>query len=338
MDSKKQTLKNISYENAETEGAERYLSQDIDITLNKNLFDKYLAKVFELRPNIKEIYEQTQDIDLVSYDRRHIRENKNPVTRNRKHELIDVVSSKVKKLLGSKIAESVAKQLKGNDSVSTTQHSASLGHYVLKLVLQNALPYFNSDNPNLANVIVLACAGVSFNNSSTPRSLLLHTNKGLDYLPFFGRSADATPVIYHPAYEYEAVEEMLKEVSKIRQENGIDESQERLVKSVLEEIYASPHVLSQESFTDQLAVTNHHLFNKIFKTYPGKVPNLVFIPQEEVVTDLLLKYHLDHKTTLNNVLFDPVMHGLIEKYFDKVDGAFNLKKFKGTFLFWGYDR
>lgn len=338
MDSKNQNQKPGLYENAETEGVERYLSQVNDLSLDQQLFEKYLGKVFEIRPNIKEIYEATREVDLVSYDKRHIRENKNPVTRGRKHELIDVMYSKVRKLLGSKIADSVAKQLKGNDSVSTTQHSASLGHYVLKLTLQNGLPYFNSENPNLQNVIVLACAGVSFNNSSTPRSLLLHTNKGLDYLPFFGRSADATPVIYHPAYGYGSIEEMLKEVSKIRQENGIGEAQEKLIKSVLEEIYASPHVLSQDLFTDQLAITNFQLFNKIFKTFPGKVPNLVFISQEEIVNDLLLKYHLDNKTTLHNVLFDQAMHQLIEKYFDKVDGAFNLKKAKGTFLFWGYDK
>lgn len=326
------------YEYAETSGTELYASKNPALKLNKALYEKYLDKVFEIRPNIKQIYDENIDVDLVSYDKKHVRDNRNPIIKTRKAEIIDVIQAKTKKVLGTKIADSVAKQLKGNSSVSTTQHTAPLGHYVLKLALQNSLAYFDNDNPNLQNVIILACAGVSFNNSSTPRSLLLHTEKDLDYLPFFGRSADASPVIYHPAYGYESIENMEKELNKIRQQKGLSKLQYDKVKEILEDVYASPHALTQDYFTDQITVINHNVFKKVFEKYHGYVPNLVFLSQEEIVIEAILKNHLYSKTTINSVLINTKMHVLLEKYFDNTDGAFNLKKQKGTFLFWGYDK
>lgn len=326
------------YEYAETSGTELYVSKNPDLSINRSIFKRYLDKVFELRPNIKEIYDETKGVDLVSYDKKHIRENRNPIIRARKSELISVVQKNVQRLLGSKIADSVAKQLKGNDSVSTAQHSASLGHYVLKLTLQNALPYFNSDNPNLQNVIVLACSDVSFNNSSTPRSMLLHTKQGLDYLPFFGRAVDASPVIFHPAYTHESIENMLKEVEKIENAGGLNKFQVSKLKEILDDIYSSPHVLSAKYYTDQITIVNYYLFKNIFNNYPSRVPNLVYLSQEEIVSNLILEFHLQNRTTIHNVLFDPKMHQLLEKYFDKAEGAFSIKEQKGTFLFWGYDK
>lgn len=339
MNGNNKTQNNASslYELAETSGTELYVSKNPKLSINKNIFKKYLNEVFEIRPNIKQIYEETRGIDLITYDKKHIRENRNAVTRARKNELTGVIQKQVQRLLGSKIAESVARQLKGNDSVSTAQHSASLGHYVLKLTLQNALPYFNNENPNLQNVIVLACSDVSFNNSSTPRSMLLHTKYGLDYLPFFGRAVDASPVIFHPAYNHESVEGMLKEAQKIENSGGLSKMQIGKLKEVLDEVYTSPHVLSLPYFTDQLTVTNYHLFRKIFKNYQKRVPSLVYLSQEELVSGLIVEFHLEKKTTINKILFDPKMHKLLEKYFDKAEGAFSIKEKKGTFLFWGYD-
>lgn len=327
-----------AYEYDETRGTELYVSQDPALTINEKIFQKYLDKVFEIRPNIKQIYEEAQNVDLITFDKRHIRENKNSIIRGRKNELISVVQKKVKKLLGSKIAESVAKQLKGNDSVSTAQHSAPLGHYVLKLTLQNALPYFNTDNPNLQNVIVLACSSVSFNNSSTPRSLLLHKKENLDTLPFFGRVVDASPVMYHPAYDHNSLEGMLKEAQKIEREGGLTKSQADKLKEVLTSIFGSPHVLSADTFTDQITITNYYSFKKIFENYSKRVPNLIYLSQEEIVSNLISDFHIERPTLIHKILFDPKLHLLLEKYFDKADGAFSLKEKKGTFLFWGYNR
>jgi hypothetical protein len=313
-------------------------STESHIELTDALFNKYLEKVFEIRPNIKAIYDETQEVDLFTYNKRHVRENRNPVIRTRKGELIEVVENHVKKRLGSKIAESVGKQLKGNDSVSTTQHSAPLGDYVLNYTIQNALPYFNTDHPNLQNVIILACGMVSFNNSSTPRGLIVHgtkESKPISFtLPLFGRADDAKPVIFNPAYTHTSVDEILKELQKLQGENTLTKEQAGNIRRVLEEIFTSPHVLSAQSFTDQLTISNYYIFKKLFSKYDKKVPNLIYLAQEEIVLELLVANHLSQDTAINKILFDGRMHELLEKYFEGVSGGFSKGERKGTFLFW----
>jgi hypothetical protein len=219
-------------------------STESHIELTDELFNKYIQAVFEVRPNIKAIYDETLELDLFTYNKRHVRENRNPVTRTRKGELIEVFQNHVQKRLGSKIAESVAKQLKGNDSVSTTQHTAPLGDYVLNYTIQNALPYFNTDHPNLQNVIILACGMVSFNNSSTPRGLIVRGLRegkpSLETLAFFGRAEDAKPVVTYPSYTHSSIEQIINELGKLQGEGVLQKLQVQKIKQVLEEVFNSP--------------------------------------------------------------------------------------------------
>jgi len=305
--------------------------------LNASRYKKYLDEVFRLRPNIKQIYDETSSIDFYNYSKKHIRENRNHITRARKPELISVVQEKVRSILGSKVANSVAHQLKGNDSVSTAQHTAPLGHYVLKYTLQSALPYFNTPHPNLQNVIVFSCSMISFNNSSTPRTLLVHTKDPAPstQIPFFGRSVDAIPVYNFPAYTYETIEHMKKEAFKLHQDGKLGQDQFHNLTKLIEKTYGSEHALSQQTFMDQISVTGYYNFKKIFSNYKKSVPNYIFLSQEEISTNLILKFHLNNKTTIGKILFEEKMQQLMEKNFENVSGAFSVKKQKGTYLFWG---
>lgn len=309
-------------------------------SLTEELFEKYKQAVFQNQPNLEALYAQIGTIPFYSYAKSHIRENRNKVIKARKSEFIDVVKEEVWRVLGSEIAESVEKQLKSNDSISTVQHHAPLGHPdTLNATLQNALPYFGANGPEYQNVLVFACAGVSFNNAKFPRGHLFHTlNNGelvTEQFTFFGHTVDPRPVMYHHAYDYEDIVSAKNALSQMRRDGDINEITQQKINALIDNIYRSPHALSLNDYTDQITVTNYYLFREIFKGYKKYVPNLVFLAQENIALNLLLKYHLQNPTSIHRMIFESEVLDLVEKNFNGIQGAFSKKDKEGTVLFWG---
>ncbi len=310
-----------------------------DQTLTPELFTRYKEKVFKARPNFAIINQTSGDLPLYDYLRRQVRENRESTMKKRKAEIIDCIGEETRRLLGTSIAESVMRQLKGNNTVSTIQHSAPLSHpYVLSSTLQNALPSFGNDHPNLRNAIVLSCANVSFNNYKFPRGHIFHSfgNNTIKshLLTLFGHTADARPVINHPPYHHDAITEIKNRIHTIQREGDLTKEETEKLISFFEEVYKSPHALSANDYHDQLTITNYWIFKKMFEKYPKAVPNLVFISQEKVTLQLLLKYHLYTDTLLHKLLFNQEMHQRIITHFEGLNGAFSTEKKYGTFLFW----
>lgn len=309
------------------------------LTLTPELFDDFKKTVFTSRPNIAHFYNEFGSTSFSDYVKTHVKENRNKIIKQRKPQLHKTLHAHVTKTLGSGIADSVIKQLKTNDSVSTVQHASPLGHPdSLNSVLENALPYFGGNNPSVQNVIVFACAGVSFNNTKFPRGHLFHTyiNQTLNtnQASLFGHTVDSRPVIHHPPYTMDAITGIRNSLVQLEREEKITKEMSRETMRFFTQVYASPHVLSQNDYPDQLTVSNYDLFKKLFGHYNKFTPNLVYLSQEKIVLELLLEHHLHQDTTIHKMLFDPSVHTLIDKYFNGVTGAFSLEKRLGTYLFW----
>ncbi len=312
-----------------------------ELKLTPELFEDFKKTVFATRPNIGNFYTQIGETPLYNYSRTHTYENKNKIAKVRRTEFITTLKEEIRKVLGTEIAESVAKQLKDNHGVSTVQHYSPLGHPdTLNATLTNALPYFGMNQPFLKNVIVFPCAGVSFNNTKFPRGHLFHAkNKSgevsTEQITFFGHTVDARPVLHHAPYSHEDITAAKNSLNQLLREGKIDKETFDKISTVITEIYGSIHVLSADDYVDQLTITNYWLFKKLFEGYNKPVPNMVYLAQEKVVLQLLLDHHLNKKTSINRMLFEEKLWVLIEKHFEGVTGAFSREKELGTFLFWG---
>lgn len=314
-------------------------SQKSELQLTQDILNGYKEIVFKSRPNIANQYNLNKDTNFYDFSKRHIRENRNKIVKSRKQELIDTIEAHVRQRLGSNISQSVAKQLKTNDSVSTVQHSSPLSHPdSLNSILENSLPYFGSNNPAFKNVIVLACSGVSFNNTKFPRGHLFHSVKNnelyTNQITLFGHTSSARPVIFHAPYTYENIIEAKNSLQQLVREEKINGETRDKITSFLEDIYGSPHALSLDNYLDQLTVTNYWIFRSLFADYNKPVPSLVYLSQEKIVLELLTSYHLDKETVINKLLFESKSHSLIDRYYEGVTGAFSNEKKLGTYLFW----
>lgn len=307
--------------------------------LTPALFEEFQNSIFNSRPDIKEFIANFGSRSFFDYSKSHIRENRNPIIKTRKKELHDVIYTETRNLLGSKIAQSVIRQLKGNDSVSTIQHTVPLGHpYILSATFQSALPYLGATHPNLQNVIVMANSLASFNNYSFPKADLLHLfNKDKlesQQFSFFGQTSEASPTIFHDPFTTNEIEEITKKILQLRQNGKITKENLANLLELLNDIYSNPHVLSQKNYCDQLTVLNYYLFNKLLKGYNDHIPNLVFLSQEQITLQLIAKYHLNKETLLGKLILNPKYHKTFIDNFDGLNGAFNSKKGTGTHLFW----
>ncbi len=80
------------------------------------------------------------------------------------------------------------------------------------------------------------------------------------------------------------------------------------------------------------------MWPQLFHPPVEKTPGLVYLEIETLVTDVLIKHHLnDPSSLLYKVLFDEKYRPLLEKYFNNIPGAFSIEKQWGTYLFWALD-
>lgn len=298
---------------------------------------------FEKQKNIHNLYQEIGETSFYNYYRNHARENRNKIIKTRKLESIPVIQEEIRRVLGSRIAESVARQLKDNDSIATVQHHSPIGHpNTLNAVIAGALPYFGSNNPEHQNLLVFACAGVSFNNAQFPRGHLFHTltegRLDTNQLTFFGHGVDARPVMYHHGYDYEDIVSIKNALQQYRRDGLVNDEYSQKISAIIDEIYSPPHPLSVDDYVDQVTITNYWFFKKLFRNYRKSVPNLVFIAQEKVSLSLILKHHIEQETIIHKMMFDPAVLDKVESYFDGVQGAFNKKDEAGTVLFWGFPK
>lgn len=312
--------------------------------LSQDMLDRMEKKILQNRPQIKKIKSMYGHLSYFEYVKQKSRTSPNIFFKERKKEVTEVICDETKRLLGSKIAEDVEKQLRRNDSVSTAEHVAPIGTpHTLSAGLHMGVPAFEA-NGEQRNLIILSCAGISFNNVlSFSRGFQFHSFKDKNTIDntitFFGRSVDSNTILYAPAYTNDSIADIHKKLATLIQEESITESMAEKLKTLLTEIYATPEALSAPDYADQLTITNYHLWQKLFPSFsPEKIPNYIMLSQEKILLELLLRFHLYQETPIHRFLFNPTYHELIEKHFGGITGAFAKDYSTGTFLFWGLSK
>lgn len=106
----------------------------------------------------------------------------------------------------------------------------------------------------------------------------------------------------------------------------------------MEENFGAADVLTAADLASQITEINFHLWPRLFHPTKKKIPDLIYLEIETLVTELLLKYHLKNPSSLiHRLLFNPDYRPLALKYFNNLAGGFSLENQWGTYLFWAID-
>lgn len=269
--------------------------------------------VFAQKPIFARIIKQNKDKTLKEfYQTLGQKYTANTVPASRKQELISVITQHTKRLLGEKIAKQYAAYLQTNYWVSTAGHHDTATHPFFSnyLIVQG---HCNLEK-GLPIVPVLTCAGISINNSSSPRSILFHDQTGKQQKLHLISLKNH----HHPVYGHEKYQK-----NKIENET---------IAPILNKSFFSKKTLSLKSLSDQLT----HAVAKLYQQLPGmETISVIHLEQEAIAADLIIRYHLRKPTIINKILFNPNIRAAFLRQYDGITGSHDQKKKTGTHLFWG---
>lgn len=302
-------------------------------------FQALRDSVLSQRPILNELIQKRGQKSLYDYTKDYISVNLNPPIKQRQDELVGTFRREVAKLLGDEVAQKAAKQLERYYYVSTADHHGPICHpFFINANLLLAAPYKEINDPDLQYVIVLACASISFRNSSFPRGLLFHNAADkkfeVERVAFFPASMRACPVFNWRAFIQEEIETIKRDINNKVASKKMTLVVGTKINSLMDEVYLQPDVLACKTFSEQVTKTNYTLWQKFFGGAEQTPANLICLEQETLVMQLLLDYHLEQDTILNHVLFDASYDPLMQQYFEGVMGAFSIKDHWGSYLFW----
>jgi hypothetical protein len=289
-------------------------------------FNELRQKVFEKTPVFGHILKEYGHLPLQNYFSRSISA---PclVTEDRKNELLSVVEERLRVALGPVVAAEVCRELGERYAVSTADHHGPLAHpFFLSCHLAQSAALSRG---TYRSIFVFSCGGVSLNNSSFPRGLLVHTPElELVRLPLFSLKHRHESVYGHHGYTEKELEGVLKHV---REHKSFSAENKGQLLSLVTEMYGAQSVLSKAYYADQITATNHALWKKI----PGQEEfNFIMLQQEDIVVDLLVRYHFGRGTLLEKLFTSPQVLASFEVCFDGILGAFSRDSGQGTVLVW----
>lgn len=296
-------------------------------------------KVLARRPILGEILEQFGSMPLAEYAKRYYRAPEYAIDENRKKEFIEAFRAEVEGIFGKEIADSCATQIEKTYHLANVEHHGAIGtSRPLNNALIAASPFLQSFDPEFSNNIIISCANISFNNWTYPRGFMFHTysNKGLldGQISFFGHSVDALPLYNYKGFNADTLKNMRKSLYTMWNERFVWKPEYRKLSTLVDEVFASPTVLKQTTYTDQAAQFNYLLWEKISQIVAKPLQKLIFVEQEKLVNRLLIQNHIDKNTTINKILFDPHVLDLVSQHFEGILSAFSEKNQEGTFHFW----
>ena len=301
-------------------------------------FEKLKTAVFERRPALKEILAHYGTHSTFDYIKSTIGKPVVPSNLERQAQLIEVVKAETSARLGEQVAEDVAAQLKKYYCVSTTDHFGPMYHpWVFNFNLVASAVFSQDSDPDLKNIITLACSNVSLNNFSFPRGFAFHndiTGKSLlSRFSFLPSNAHSYPVYGFRSYLSEEVKKVKNLIKENFAKKQISQFSFDKVNDILDTVYGTKDILDLKYYADQVTKTNFALWKKIVPETPKKI-NFVYLEQEWIVVKLLIKYHLSEKTTISRIIFDNNSEELLMKYFSGLPESFSRRDHLGTYLFW----
>ncbi|MDO8560325.1 MAG: hypothetical protein Q7S23_04830 [bacterium] len=307
--------------------------------------------IWKRRPVLGEIMAKHGAQILHDYAQDFLDVNPAPRLDERKPELVAVARELIAKRLGDEVAAGVAQQLARLPLVSTTDHHGPIDHpFFINANIISALPYVNATIPELRYLVVFSFASVSVNNASAyPRGIEFHggVNGSGNFirLPILPDRVKMGVVYGMRPFTREDLTKAEAELVKKEKNGEIADGRGQKIRALLEAYFATPQVLGEQDFASQISAINYRLWPTFFTPAAGappasgpKVPDLVYLDIETLVTELLLRHHLNNPSSLlYQLLFTPDYQRLALELFDGIPGGFSRQGDWGSFFFWAVD-
>lgn len=278
--------------------------------------------IFAFSPVLRKILAMQGSLPLLTYFRESVTSLPS-VPLARQEELFTVLHDTISRLISPSIASSAMTQLQHHYYVSTADHHGPLCHpFFLHGHLAQALA---NKECGLDHLIVLACSGISLNNSSFPRGVFFHDHSLTEIrLPFHSLRHRHHPVYAFPASRLRTAQRMAGRCPLAQEER------ERL-RTILEGVCGAPDLFACQYYGEQITKMNERLWRRL----PGQ-EHMAFLSleQEDIVATLLQRYHLSQATMIHHLLFDERSWQAFEQHFDGIRGAFSSTHERGTEWFW----
>ncbi|MEK7084148.1 MAG: hypothetical protein AAB932_02875 [Patescibacteria group bacterium] len=293
----------------------------------------------EKRQTLKVILNEHGNEPLFEYIKGYTTPFLIPPNHARQKEFIAAFHAAVASRLGQDAADAGARQLEKYYYVSTTDHYGPLHHpWVLNFNLAAAGAYLEHDDPDLKNIITLACSNVSLNNFSFPRGFEFLTAPGgavrHERLSFLPSNAHSYPVFDFRAYTTADLKKMKILLHEMTGRREVAKTVTARVEEILDDIYGRDDVLQCKNYADQVTKTNFLLWQRLCPGTEKKSINFIYVEQERIVADLFITHHLTEPTILHKMLFDTAVSHQFIQHFDGLPESFSTVKGTGTYLFW----
>lgn len=310
--------------------------------------------IWARRPILGEIVRKHGEKTLHRYSQDFLDVNPSPRLDMRKPELIAAVQELVEGRLGPEVARGVAAQLTRLALVSTQDHHGPIVHpFFVNANILSAVPSFHALDPDLRYLVVFSFASVSLNNSSSPRGLLFHGglngSGNLLKLPLFPDKLKMGTIYGMRPFTRQDLARAEQELARKEREGKVARGRGEKIRSLLERCCGAPDVLGAANFASQVTRMNFHLWPRLFHSiadsgtpphasFQRRIPDLVYLDIETLVSALLRKHHLANPPSLlHHVLFHPDWRSRVLRYFDGLPGGFSRERQSGTYLFWARD-
>lgn len=304
----------------------------------RSLISEYLERsIFAARPLLKKILEEHGADTLSEFSYENL-QALGKSDEKRKKEFLKIAEKLLLKRLGPVVASEVKAQLDRYFVACTADHHGTINSSLAlsgDLLLASTYPQCN--DPVLKYIFVLSCASISLNNEDYPRGLLFHSYSNgtynlqkLSLLPSNSHSSLVYGFRPYTAQEVEKIEKVLK--GNLKQEN-VSEKEGTHIFNILNSIYKGD-ILNAETLCEQFTKITFSLWRELFHNAPS-VKDLIYLDLEELVSQLLIEYHMNTKTALHKVIFD---NQSSEKLIPPLTAAmeeFLRQGYIGTHLFWG---
>lgn len=309
-----------------------------------DILSAFKTAIWSRRPVLGEIMTKHGGKTLYRYSQDFFDVNKSPLLDDRKPELIETARELIEKRLGKEVADKVAVQLKKMPLVSTADHHAPIDNpFWVNANIISAIPYFENKDPDIQYLVVFSFASVSVNNSSGyPRGIEFHGGASgsgnFIKLPILPDKLKMGVVYGTRPFTREDLTKAEGELDKKCRNGELTADRSLEIREVMETVCGRKEVLSASDFASQITEINFYLWPKLFSPSEKKIPDLIYLDIETLVTELLLKHHLNNpKSLIYKLLFNVDYRNLVLKHFNNLAGGFSLENDWGTYLFWATD-
>ena len=291
-------------------------------------FDAIRKTVLDAKPVFAQVLEEHGSESVYDYFARAT-SNVLAVPEHRKKEFLSVFRDMTARILGEDVANRAAAELAESWYVSTADHHGILTdpYFGSSALVQS----FVSRAAGRTTAIALPCGGISISNATFPRGFLLHDDMlAMVRLHLVSRTESTATVFGKESYGQVQMGLLAKEMHASALSQALKEKFERSIMPLLENTL-------YRGFAGYAEQVTHLNFN-LWKQIPGeRDTDLVYLEQESLVAELILRHHLGRETVIGKLLSSKQYQESFAKQFDGISGAHSAQEEKGTFLFWAIE-